>query len=629
MSRAAVIAAALALVTWEASAQSGSLRWNRLDVVATLDAAGGLEIQETHDITVSGDVRYIARSLNFAADQRAIVHRVASVDMLGRVTELPEVDDPKKPSYRHYLWGVHIVIRGEDDPWFDERTRLHYVVAYRLTNALTPAWDLRAGPKALVADTFLRSPLERVFEVVAGWREAAEDPQHLYRLEHDLVFPSSDSADGLGELNYHFGHDKAWVLLDANKPLGVAEENVSYRVQRLLRHVGTGVPEDVRPSNAAWRLAALLGPPLGGLALVLFFLLVDRVLRPGPSGNRNLFKEKIGDLFPDLAGAAFGSHRMPPTLGRFVGMQIARRRMSMSLDKDGDAENPPFVTLRLNVDRATLPPFERDVVQEIFGSQNSVSTEQMQRRLKKPDLDLDETIAQVFARHARAAGGVAPGRRRMWFAFQAILLVAGIGLMVQSIIEHNGADPLPLVMMIFPGYLLASILPSGGSIRRASAGWILIATVLVGAIMGLITLAPNRPLDSQSAMGALLLGLAFSAQYLSRVPKRRAADAGFDAAARWAIAELKKPHPDLLDEWVDALEAMGAGASVERWKAKQGANAGADGASFDPSTGEAISIPSGPRFTGEPKRPGLLPEDWDDGFLSYLADDEEEDDDER
>lgn len=106
------------------------------------------------------------------------------------------------------------------------------------------------------------------------------------------------------------------------------------------------------------------------------------------------------------------------------------------------------------------------------------------------------------------------------------------------------------------------------------------------------------------------------------MPRPGPDDLELDAARRWALAELRKPRPDLSDAWVEALEALGAGRALARWKAGYGgALGGGDLGEMGPT-----DLRAGPGFTGEPPKAPVLPDGWIYGFsVDSDGDDDDED----
>ena len=172
MRRAALLAGLLTLGVPRVHAQSGLVTWNRLDVIARLDNDGRLEVSETHEIQVQGDITVLSRSFNYAADQSAVVHGVFRLEADGSKKPLDAAPVKGGDAYQVYRWGLQFSLKGEHDPPFEGASTRRYVIEYALVGAITPAWDMAAGRLPLDEGTSPRHPLDRLTEVWAGWREA-------------------------------------------------------------------------------------------------------------------------------------------------------------------------------------------------------------------------------------------------------------------------------------------------------------------------------------------------------------------------------------------------------------------------------------------------------------------------
>jgi len=602
----------------EAGAQGGDAVWNRLDVVTRLDNDGQAEVEETHELAIRGDVAIITRGFNFAADQSGVLHGIFRLGPDGLKHALKDGPLSESDSYQAYAWGVQFSLRGEKDPPFEPTVR-RYVIEYTLLGAITPAWDLAAGPLPLDDRTTLRNPLTRATEVLTGWREAWPEPTKSYRLDHDVLFPSRNSTDPVPQLDYRLEYGSAWVLKDKDRPIGVATPDVDYRVQRILQYLPAGRPREANLQNAAWRVFGLAAPLLLGLALCLAFIAIDRLRNPPPKGSRALFESRVANLPPELIDTHLGHWRgaRAPSFETVLLRMAARKQIAISVETPGTEDDDARVTLRLATDRGKLSPFERAIVDQVFGRGDTISTDDIGARTKGGVFIANDLVTKAFE-------GLLPkkvGRKRpLWAALHLSFMAAGVGLMVKSLLDHTTPDPAALFASLVAGNAIVSIWPVGSSSRRAPLGSILIVVALLGLLGTAIALIPNTPLGGLGALGLAILSVGSVAGYLTRLPKSLPADLEFEAARHWALAELGRPRPALRDAWVESLEALGAGRAIARWKKRQeGALPGAP----DLSDGDRGDVLSGPPFSGEAPRPPVLPPDWVDGFSVYGDDDEE------
>lgn len=221
-------------------AQGGDAVWNRLEVVTRLDNEGLARVEEKHELAIQGDVAVITRGFNFAADQSAVVHGIFRVGPDGSKQALKDGPLSETDSYQTYAWGVQFSLRGDNDPPFEPTVR-RYAIEYTLVGAITPAWDVAAGPLPLDDRTTPRNPLTRAMEVLTDWREAWPEPTKSYRLEHDVLLPSRSSTGDMAPFDYRLEYGTAWVLKDKDRPIGVTTPDVDYRVQRVHQYLPPGL----------------------------------------------------------------------------------------------------------------------------------------------------------------------------------------------------------------------------------------------------------------------------------------------------------------------------------------------------------------------------------------------------
>jgi len=599
------------------SAQS-LLEWNRTSVTVKLDNHGVAKVEETHELAVSGEVSYVYRTLLVGADQTAVVHGVSMTDLVGTKTVLRNA--PGGPnSYQAWSFGLQIWLKAEADPPIEPRARRNYTIEYTLRGAVTPSWDLAAGVEPLDSGTQPRNPLDRAREVLAGWRAAWPDLDRVYRFDHDVEFPTRGSPDGLLELNYRFEYDTAWVLLDKDRDIGVATPDVDYRVQRLLRYLPEGRPKEVDLQTAAFRLAGAFGPFALCLVMLALFLVSNRLLAAPPRGDRQLFERIVEPLPRELVAARYGGASMSPSFEELMLRMAAQRKLSITVEKAATDETNPLVSMRLAVPRDHLNSLERKVVEELFGYPDTVSTADIQDRFRRREFDPDDLVERAFT---PLLPNVGPTRgRAFWTAVCLASFAGGVALLVRSLIDQTLKDPAPIVAGFIPGQIFSIFWPIGTSSRRVSTFTLILAAILFSALGTALALSPNTPLSAFAALGLGLMTAGHYAGYLARLPNPRPEDLEFDAAREWATRELRKPRPALKDAWIDALEAMGLKAAIDKWRKRSGDFTVAPDMA-DMGLGE---MQAGPAFTGEAPRPPELPDGWAEGFFVYEDDEEEED----
>ena len=599
------------------AAAQGQLEWNNTSVVAKLDNNGGVSVEETHEVTISGDVTYGYRNLLSGADQSALVHGVSLIDSLGVKRALKNAPDGPD-SYQSWAWGLQIWFKAESDPPIEPGVRRSYLIEYTLRGAVTPSWDLAAGVDPLDSGTQPRSPLDRAREVLAGWKAAWPDLHRVYRFDHDVEFPTRGSPNSLPELNYRFEYDTAWVLLDKDRDIGVATPDVDYRVQRHLRYLPEGRPKEVDPQAAAFRIAGAFGPFALCLVMLGLFLITNRLLGAPPRGDRQLFERIVEPLPRELVAVRYGDAPMSPSFEELMLRMAAQRKLSITVLKGATDETDPLVSMRLTVSRDRLNSLERKVVEELFGYPDTVATSDIQDRFRGREFDPEDLVERAFSPLVPKS---APTRgRALWAGLSVASFAGGVALIVKSLIDQTLKDPAPLAAGFIPGQIFSIFWPTGTSSRRVSTFTLVLAAILFSALGTALALSPNTPLTGFAALGLGLMTAGHYAGYLARLPNPRPEDLEFDAARQWAKAELRKPRPLLKDAWVESLEAMGLRADLEKWKKRSGDFTTAPDMA-DMGLGETQQ---GPPFTGVAPRAPELPDGWTEGFSVYDHEDEDD-----
>ncbi|MEO8361632.1 MAG: hypothetical protein ABI672_16480 [Vicinamibacteria bacterium] len=589
------------------------LRWSRLNIVTHISNDGSVEVSETHEFTAGGSYSYIQRSLNFGPDQTAAVHGVFRVAEDGSRIPMRDTADKCADCYQAYFWGLQIYLRGENDSPLPDGTPRKLIIEYGLVGGLTPAWDLAAGPRPLDAETTFRNPLTRAGEVIAAWKDASPGLARNYRLDHDVVFPATSNAGPVGEVNYRLEYDDAWVLLHKEREIG-ATPGVDYRVTQVLQYLPAGRPAAVNVQNAVLRVGAVIVPLVLGLALLLFFVLSNRLFAREPSPDRALFERRIASVPSELVAAESGWSMGAPALGDFLSRMAAEKKLSITVDQAETDDDDAKISMRLTTTRDKLHPIEREVIDKIFGSSNTISTETIQDRYRGKSFDPHRTLSEAFEKLMPVR---VTKRRRMWAVLHLAMMAAGIAAMVKSLTEQKLSDPFPLFAGLLPGYFLVQLWPVGSSTHRRGTLALMLPVVLLGVIGAAIALSPNKPLSGFAALGLALLSAGHSAGLLAGVRRSTEADLEFGAARRFIVAELQKPRPNLRDAWVESIDAVGESRALKRWKARYGGQfAGA------PDLSETSTTPmlSGPPFTGEPLPRPHLPPNWTEGFTVYSDD---------
>ena len=240
------------------AARAQSVVWTVIDVKSRLDNDGRLHVVETHDLELrEGGGFNLTREFGLGADQSIVFRSLRRLGPDGVEQALEDAEVGLPDRYRYYPMGhVYLSI-----PKFERGTKIAYRMEYEVVNALSPAWAVAAGKGPLARPMGFEPPLARLREVVADLREAWPQRDRLYRLDHDVLFPSRDGPGYVVErIDYQLSFDNAWKLVDPETELGKAQADQDYRVRRLFERVVDEAPAavDVEAARIRWVAVAAM-----------------------------------------------------------------------------------------------------------------------------------------------------------------------------------------------------------------------------------------------------------------------------------------------------------------------------------------------------------------------------------
>ena len=167
-----------------ASADSRTLRWSRLAVIAHLDADGRLHVQERHSIVFDGDWNGGERTFRQSLENVLHLDRISRIDASGQVIPLRE--DKSFTNVDDYAWANSNTLRWRtrlpSDPPFQHR-EITYLLEYTDANILIPTDD-----SYLLDHNFGLPDLEWPIDVYSVdltldpvWQPLDSIPQHITR----------------------------------------------------------------------------------------------------------------------------------------------------------------------------------------------------------------------------------------------------------------------------------------------------------------------------------------------------------------------------------------------------------------------------------------------------------------
>jgi hypothetical protein len=609
-------------------ADAQTLVFKRIDVVARLDPAGAVTVSETHDIAVGEEIQDFTWDVGLAAGQSFALGRLVRVMDDGSERALSPGEPTRVESYFLGRAWLRIGLKAADETIAGQRRA--YRVEYTLGGAVTPAWDLPAGPRPLDATVseFL-SPVARLNQAREAWQEAWPGLDRHYRIDHDVLLPSrAGPAFALGELNYRLEwDDRVWRLLSPEREAGRPTPGIDYRVQRTLEYLPPGRPAGVGRRGAAIRMAStFLAVPIGGLLLWLAFLLVEalrsmRLSRFDPA----VFESAVVSQPPELVRSLLAESHLPPDTESLLLRLAAQRRLAIRITRPSTDDANAGTELRLLAERSELHPHEAALVEALFDAgARDTTTDRVQQRYKGQEFDPDEVIAQAFARQPLAK----KGRRALMTLLRLLFLAAGLALAVRDL-TATGLDPYVLFAGLAGGGILAACLPGAwwrGATPAAAIG-LLVPLALLAFAGTAFALVPNRPLGVDASLALAALMLSHFAGYLSTLPRPTGREGALLEllwrARRWAAAELRRAQPRLRDAWIPHLEALFLEKPLEAWRRRHGGTAG--GGAPDLAAIESGAALPGPAFTGNPPPPPSPGDtDWSGGFFVWEEDEDDE-----
>jgi hypothetical protein len=584
-------------------------RWTHLEIVAHLNPDSTIQVTETHDISVRGDVSTLDRQVGFGPGQRVRFQGIWRITDDGSLQPLTPGDAAQPSRYQAFdetgvlHWSM---LEGTATPTGDGFVRRRYRIVYDLAGAVVPAWDLPAGPAPLdILRSSWGSPRVRLREALAAWREASPAPDRRYRLDQDVLLPSRDGPSyPMDGANYYLEWGElAWRRLDPEEPLGKSTPGGDYRVRHLLEYLPAGRPDGVDFVEAAIRTGSPAALPVFGLVLWLIFVIAEA--RRRPHVDRAFFEANVLASPPEVLGAMLWRNPDPPSFAALVTRLANEQKVRVEILEAGVGDQPSKTRFSLRVDRASLRPWEKAVVDRVFGKSSEVTSDELQGRHRQGILDLDQITADEYARALPEPAR--PSRRWLPWLLALALGLAGMFLLAWDLKHYARAEPFALAVGTLAAVMIPAAIPTEGWLgySLATTPWLLLPLAVFTVANGAFVLLPNAPFSGAASAGLALSFLCAYQRFLANTP-RLEGEIGRRVEALWwsrgwARRELHRRDPDLRDEWVPSLRALKLSRALERWQRRfRGA----------PSSGE---IQYRPKFTGNSPESDL-PDNWATGL---------------
>lgn len=550
------------------------VQWKDIEIRARLDGDGVLHVTELVWLEAIGDVTTVERFVRGWVGTGVQVSRVARIEASGR--EARVLSQGSLDAADRYEWvdgqSLRWSVRGPQEAAFAAVTRLGYRIEYTVSGAVIPIWGVRPFSSATILSLFVLHPVRRGEELWQAWRFAPGAWRSRYLVDHDFSpfpFLATTTVDRVSLL---MAFDRAWGGQEAPfrewRPVPAGGDA---RQALPLDFRGTGVPAAIDPTlHMSW-----LGP-LGLLPLVSVALWAGLVFRQWRRRRRfdhtpvdaswmglHLVTRAPDEIAQVLSGPDEGFS--------YPGAAAILERMARQMKIEFHDE-PDRGTLRLRVPRASLTPWERAIVEQLFGVGDVVEEPAVRSRLEAGTIDPEGA--------ARRAYETARLRRTWRFSPRAVptlvLIALGVGLML-TVLAAGGFQALAV------GLVLGSVIYQ--PMRPAAARWgrrpdlplfplgalIVPALVFSAALIVFFLSVPAYP-RAIIGLASLWLGLTNS---LVNGAKPLGSESEIEAryglarARRYIAAELRKPFPNLEDTWLPWILALDLGDEVAAWRERK------------------------------------------------------------
>lgn len=579
------IATTILTAPLEAGAQSRTLSWPEIVVVAHLDADGQLQVRERQVMRFSGDWNGGERRFDVRFGQRFTFERMVRLDSVSGVAvpmiegDVDEVD--------HFDWFEGQTLRWRsrmpDAPYF-AGTNLTYELSYSYRDILEPDGDGR------------------------------------YRLSHDFAF--SDRKGDIDKFSLTLMVDSAWRTDDGftgRYDATALTPGNGYVVTLPLIRIASAPPAAVRFGAPKSVRLLILGGLMGGLVVILLALLRHdaRLGRFTPLPAREsitpewLEREVFAHL-PEVVGTAWDDTTAQPEVAATLARLVQEGKLSSRVTTEKILVFRRHVLhLELKVKRQVLQPHERALIDALFAShETTTDTDRVRARYKRSGFDPASVISGSLAGMAESLAPSARHSKKSRRLFTLGLLVTAAGLITLGIVRNpfDAAVAAAAIAFSIPMYLVARTAAASwkGSV---TGNWIagVIASGILFAMVGLLARhllladAYRTGAFTLAGLGVWVLVLANSVgngarttQSSERLAKRR----HLSAARRFFQDELAKPEPQLKDAWYPYMLAFGLGAHVDRWFKSFGAASSTRSTSVSSIGSGSTGSSSGSSFTG-------------------------------
>jgi hypothetical protein len=576
----AVAIVSLMLIAAPAAAQR-TLHWDAIEVAATLDARGHLQVDETQAMVFTGYWNGGERRFDVRPHQRLALIGVFRDDA---GTWRPLREDDLLDDVDEYAWVEDTTLRWRtrlttDGPFAD--THVRYLIRYELANILIKKND-------------------------------------TYTLDHNFLFP--ERAGVVQRFDLRLTTDPAWQPQVPVREVYSARDvapGTGYVVTIPMTFAGSGVPAvfDGRPPFAI-RLAVIA--LLSATALTVLWVFGREWTR----GRFAPLETSVDEAWlqthvfrhpAEIVGAAWDDMVGSPEVVALIARLVSEGKLASEVGKDG------VLTLHLKANRASLKGHERTLVDRLFFNDRvKTNTQLVKQHYREKGFNPAHEISPEL--HAAVAAAMADGQRPRPFRYATWVLLS-IGT-VLLLFEWTGGDVHSALLF---GSLAATLVLSLialviGGLFRSKIHWRQVAALLcllAGVVPALLAAwwlwqyvgAGAVKASTLAVWGVTMLALSVVAACANAMVSRQGPQGiAFRkrlAAARVYFAQqLRQERPALRDEWFPWLLALELQKQMDDWSALRASSTSRSSesdwtsSSFSSSSSGISSTSSGAAWTG-------------------------------
>lgn len=548
------------------------LHWDRLDVVAHLNADGTLTVTEMQTMVFTGEWNGGERRFNL------------------------------RPRQDFSLTGIAREIAGT---WQELRhdSSLDDVDEYAMTDARTLRWRSRRPEDPPFAATTIRYQIRYV---LYGILLKESDG---YRLDHDFAFPDRDGPINRFELRLTL--DPGWqpsTPLRSPYTAGPLAPGRSFVLDVPMRYAGEGAPaalDTARPPEIVGGVSVLIGVTL--LAMVGWLVREQRYGRFAPLAkeiNDAWIRANILKHPAEVVAAAWDENVGTAEVVALIARMVADGQLESSIGKGNDAT----MTLRLKVDRRSLNDHERALVDKLFfNNRSDTSTTAVRAHYKKTGFNPADEIRPALGKAVDALLPV-PRKHRVSLINIALFTLG----MTRIIYEWSQGHPaalalwLPMIVIAGAGWIAGFKFRSYLHWGYGAAAWCLVPTVAIAAGAaaylwfhagtGAIELPPP------TVYGLVAVALACALSCVNALKSRRSPAAiafrkTLTSGRMYFMRQLETAEPALRDDWYPWLLGLELSKQVDAWTTQRAGSVSSRG-SFGTSPASGSSGSSGSSFSG-------------------------------